>query len=196
MIDRADSADSNEPALAAEPMEKADATEPTEPIDRTDPTEPIESTDPFDPMHRIEFSDRIDHSEPRFVNTTNILPHGMYARASGSACTGVGRYRPGASTRGRTPRMPLSGRRPRRPAGGRAGSRRCSATTRPSARVDLRFHLFRVVAADRIGEPVDTWEAERVDWLPLADVRRAIRGGEVSSGMTLTGLLYHFAEVG
>jgi len=61
---------------------------------------------------------------------------------------------------------------------------------------DLRFHLFRVVAADRIGEPVDTWEAERVDWLPLADVRRAIRGGEVSSGMTLTGLLYHFAEVG
>jgi 8-oxo-dGTP pyrophosphatase MutT (NUDIX family) len=58
---------------------------------------------------------------------------------------------------------------------------------------DLRFHLFRALAAERIGEPVDTWEAERVDWLPAATAREAIQCGDISSGMTLTGLLYHFA---
>jgi DNA-binding MarR family transcriptional regulator len=88
MIDRADSADSNDPRLATEPTENADAAEPTEPIDSTDPTEPIESTDPFDPMHKIEFSERIDHSEPRLVTTTDILPHGMLG---GSGNTVVGR---------------------------------------------------------------------------------------------------------
>jgi 8-oxo-dGTP pyrophosphatase MutT (NUDIX family) len=57
---------------------------------------------------------------------------------------------------------------------------------------DLRFHLFRATAAEHVGEPVDTWEAERVEWLPPASVHAAISGGDITSGMTLTGLLYHF----
>ncbi len=35
-----------------------------------------------------------------------------------------------------------------------------------------------------------------LSYYPAIGSSRPIRGGEVSSGMTLTGLLYHFAEVG
>jgi 8-oxo-dGTP pyrophosphatase MutT (NUDIX family) len=59
---------------------------------------------------------------------------------------------------------------------------------------DLRFHLFRATAAERVGDPVDTWEADRVDWLPPGAIRDAIHNGKVTSGMTLTGVLYHFAN--
>ena len=60
-----------------DPWDNADMIEPrlaTEPIDNTDPIEPMDSTDPFDPMHRIEFSERMDHKEPRLADTGPSCP--------------------------------------------------------------------------------------------------------------------------
>ena len=59
-----------------------------------------------------------------------------------------------------------------------------------SGLVDVRFHLFTAAGAERVGEPVDVHESERVDWLPLPLVRAAVEQGEVPDGLTLTALLY------
>ena len=54
--------------------------------------------------------------------------------------------------------------------------------------VDQTFHLFLCRDAERIGEPSDSSEAERVEWVPLATVREALLDGRIVEGMTLTGL--------
>jgi 8-oxo-dGTP pyrophosphatase MutT (NUDIX family) len=56
--------------------------------------------------------------------------------------------------------------------------------------VDQRFHVFFAERAEHVGEPRDTYEAERVEWVPVARLRELIRAGEVSDGYSLTGLLW------
>ena len=56
--------------------------------------------------------------------------------------------------------------------------------------VDQRFHVFLADGAEHVGEPRDTFEAERVEWVPVGRVRELIRAGEVSDGYSLTGLLW------
>ncbi len=72
-MDRSDSTDRIECALARqpaeptdkiEPAEPTDKIEPAEPIERIEPAEPMDRIDPFEPMLRIEFSEPIDHFEP------------------------------------------------------------------------------------------------------------------------------------
>jgi 8-oxo-dGTP pyrophosphatase MutT (NUDIX family) len=58
---------------------------------------------------------------------------------------------------------------------------------------DQVFHLFTADGATCVGEPSDPSESERVDWLPVDDVRRRIAGGEVYDGFSLTGLLWALA---
>ena len=58
---------------------------------------------------------------------------------------------------------------------------------------DQRFHLFAATGARHAGEPADTWESERVEWVPLGDVGRLIRSGEIVDGMSLVALLYVLA---
>ena len=62
--DQRDSADTIEPALAAEPTEKREATEATEPIERTDPAEPIHRIEPAEPIDKIDPLDPMLRSEP------------------------------------------------------------------------------------------------------------------------------------
>ncbi|WP_433323440.1 NUDIX hydrolase [Spirillospora sp. CA-294931] len=50
-------------------------------------------------------------------------------------------------------------------------------------------HLYRAEGAVRIGEPTDV-EAERIEWVPLADVPGLAARGEIGSASTLAGLLY------
>ena len=65
---------------------------------------------------------------------------------------------------------------------------------RPSIGVsDQQFHLFVAPAATRVGEPTDSGEAERIDWLPLDRVRRLVAGGDIADGLSLTALLYVLA---
>ena len=54
---------------------------------------------------------------------------------------------------------------------------------------DQRFHIFVARGATHVGEPTDPGEAERIEWVPLSDVRAAIATGTVTDGLSLTGLL-------
>jgi len=49
--------------------------------------------------------------------------------------------------------------------------------------------VFHGEAAERAGKPTDTSEADRIEWIPLADIRRLVAKGEIVSGPTLIGLL-------
>ncbi|HLU28149.1 MAG TPA: NUDIX hydrolase [Glycomyces sp.] len=62
--------------------------------------------------------------------------------------------------------------------------------TRPSpGLMATEHHVFHAEGARRIGEPKDAFESERVEWVPLADVRSLIAKGHISSGTTLVALL-------
>lgn len=51
-------------------------------------------------------------------------------------------------------------------------------------------HIFRAEGAVHVGEPDDVSEAERIEWVPLADAPRLVASGEVNSASTMAGLLY------
>ena len=55
---------------------------------------------------------------------------------------------------------------------------------------DHRFHVFVADSATHVGEPSDPSESERVEWLPVAEVRRLVTAGEVSDGLALSALLW------
>jgi hypothetical protein len=57
---------------------------------------------------------------------------------------------------------------------------------------DQVFHLFVAAGAAYVGEPSDPGEAERVEWVPIDEVRRVTRNGDVVDGLSLTALLYAF----
>lgn len=62
---------------------------------------------------------------------------------------------------------------------------------------DQTFHLFTASGAAYVGEPSDPSESERVEWVPVAEVRRHIEEGRVTEGMSITGLLWlllHLAD--
>jgi len=54
--------------------------------------------------------------------------------------------------------------------------------------VDQTFTVFVAAGSERVGEPTDVTEAERVEWVPLAVVREALTDGRIVEGMTLTAL--------
>ena len=53
--------------------------------------------------------------------------------------------------------------------------------------LDQTFHVFAAEGAVEEGEP-DVDEAERVEWVPVADVRAGLLDGRVSEGLSLTAL--------
>ena len=61
---------------------------------------------------------------------------------------------------------------------------------------DQRFHVFIADGATHVGEPTDPWESERIEWVPLDEVRRIVTSGEMLDGLSFTGVLYalNFAE--
>lgn len=58
---------------------------------------------------------------------------------------------------------------------------------------DATFNVFFASSAEYIGEPSDPDESERIEWLTHDEVRAEIRAGRVRDGLSLTGLLHHFA---
>lgn len=54
---------------------------------------------------------------------------------------------------------------------------------------DQTFHAFLATEAEHVGDPVDTHEAERLAWLSLPEVRRAVDDGEVVDGLAVPALL-------
>jgi 8-oxo-dGDP phosphatase len=58
---------------------------------------------------------------------------------------------------------------------------------------DATFHLFVADEATPVGAPIDASESERVEWLPVDELRRVIAGGLVGDGLSLTALLWWLA---
>lgn len=58
---------------------------------------------------------------------------------------------------------------------------------------DHRFSGFLADGAERVGEPSDPHEAERIEWVSVPEVRRALNGGEMPDGPTLAVISYALA---
>jgi 8-oxo-dGTP pyrophosphatase MutT (NUDIX family) len=58
---------------------------------------------------------------------------------------------------------------------------------------DQRFHVFLADGASLEREP-DLVETDRVEWLPLGEIRRLIDTGEITDGFSLTALLWFLAH--
>jgi 8-oxo-dGTP pyrophosphatase MutT (NUDIX family) len=58
---------------------------------------------------------------------------------------------------------------------------------------DGRFALFLGRDVVEVGPPTDVAEAERIAWVPVADLRRLIADGEVADGLSLSALLWVLA---
>jgi 8-oxo-dGTP pyrophosphatase MutT (NUDIX family) len=54
---------------------------------------------------------------------------------------------------------------------------------------DARHHVFLARDAVRVADPVDTHEADRIEWHPLDAVLRMIDRREIVAGVAVTGLL-------
>ncbi|WP_249714672.1 NUDIX domain-containing protein [Rhizomonospora bruguierae] len=55
-------------------------------------------------------------------------------------------------------------------------------------------HIFQADSADHIGPPQDAFESDRIDWIPLTDVRSLIDKHDIVSGTTVAALLYLLAS--
>ena len=78
--------------------------------------------------------------------------------------------------------------------GWRPGPLRLLTRYHPSnGATDQVFNLFVADGATHVGEPHDPFESERIEWVPVDDVRRLIAGGQVQDGLSLTALLWFLA---
>jgi 8-oxo-dGTP pyrophosphatase MutT (NUDIX family) len=58
---------------------------------------------------------------------------------------------------------------------------------------DQTFHLFVADGAEYVGPPVDWFESERVEWLPVDQVRAELKAGRVTDGLSTTALCWCLA---
>ncbi|NJQ07593.1 NUDIX domain-containing protein [Streptomyces lonarensis] len=61
---------------------------------------------------------------------------------------------------------------------------------------DSQHHLFRADGATYVGPPTEQNESDRIEWIPLAEVRGMIDRREVVSSGSLVGLLYLLVDEG
>jgi len=59
---------------------------------------------------------------------------------------------------------------------------------------DHTFHVFLADGATHIGEPTDTSEATRVEWVPVTRVREFIASDDIRDGLSLCGLAVALAR--
>lgn len=55
----------------------------------------------------------------------------------------------------------------------------------------MHFRCFHATGCERVGTPVDRSEADRVEWLPEAEVVRLLAAGQVADGPSLAALSYY-----
>lgn len=53
-----------------------------------------------------------------------------------------------------------------------------------------QHHVYRGDTAVQVGPPVDSFESDRIEWVPLTKIRALIDQGDIVSGTTLVALLY------
>jgi 8-oxo-dGTP pyrophosphatase MutT (NUDIX family) len=75
--------------------------------------------------------------------------------------------------------------------------RQLTAYSPSNGATDQVFNLFVADGATYVGDPVDGFESERVEWVAVDKLRRIIAEGGVQDGLSLTALLWFLAfEVG
>ena len=60
--------------------------------------------------------------------------------------------------------------------------------------MDQRFHYFVADGAEHVGEPSDVAEVERVEWMPVDEVRRLLAADGLRDGLSVTGLALALAQ--
>lgn len=55
-------------------------------------------------------------------------------------------------------------------------------------RAEQTFHVCRAEPLERVGDPVDAHEVERVEWVPVSELGGLVTGGELRDGYTLAAL--------
>ncbi|MEV6736187.1 NUDIX hydrolase [Streptomyces sp. NPDC051104] len=81
--------------------------------------------------------------------------------------------------------------------GWRAGSLRPLMCAQPAAGVtDSRHFVFRTDDATRVGEPTERNESDRLEWIPLPEVRAMIERREIVSSATLVGVMALLLDLG
>ncbi len=79
--------------------------------------------------------------------------------------------------------------------GWRPGPLRHLMCLRPTPGLSTSKHdIFLADEAIHIGERADKCEAERVEWVPLAETRALIEKAEITTGTTMAALLYLLSE--
>jgi 8-oxo-dGTP pyrophosphatase MutT (NUDIX family) len=68
-----------------------------------------------------------------------------------------------------------------------------TAFTPMSGVADKVFHLFLAQGAEHVGDPVDVHESDRVEWVPVSEVRELIQRGEMPDGLSLVAVLWLLA---
>ena len=58
---------------------------------------------------------------------------------------------------------------------------------------DQIFYTYVADGASHIGEPTDVGESERIEWVPVDEVRRIVRDNEMLDGMSITAIAYALA---
>ncbi|MFG1928984.1 hypothetical protein [Cryptosporangium sp. NPDC048952] len=75
------------------------------------------------------------------------------------------------------------------------GPIRYMLSTHPSpGLVQSEHHIFRADDATYIGPPEDSHESDRVEWVPLAEIRPLISKQEITAGTTLVALLHVLSD--
>jgi 8-oxo-dGTP pyrophosphatase MutT (NUDIX family) len=78
--------------------------------------------------------------------------------------------------------------------GWRAGPMRPLVRYQPTNGLsDQAFHIFLAEGATYVGEPTDPGESERIEWVPIDEVRSLITRGEMQDGLSLTAICYALA---
>lgn len=75
--------------------------------------------------------------------------------------------------------------------GWRPGPLRPLVSVQPTPGIsDAEHHVFIAHSAEHVGEPVDEWEVERIEWVALAEVPKLVAERRIVSGSSMAALLY------
>jgi 8-oxo-dGTP pyrophosphatase MutT (NUDIX family) len=78
--------------------------------------------------------------------------------------------------------------------GWRAGPLRPLVRYQPSNGLsDQVFNIFIADGATYVGDPSDPGESERIEWVPVDEVRAIVQRGEMPDGLSLTSVCYALA---
>jgi 8-oxo-dGTP pyrophosphatase MutT (NUDIX family) len=78
--------------------------------------------------------------------------------------------------------------------GWRAGPLRPLVSYQPTNGLsDQVFTIFLAAGATYVGEPTDPGESERIEWVPVDEVRAIVQRGDMPDGLSLTSVCYALA---